>query len=75
MANDYRYFPEPDLPPIVLDRAYLETIRKSLPALPNQLYHKYTEQLGLSAYDASVITAERDLAFYFEEADKIYRSL
>jgi aspartyl-tRNA(Asn)/glutamyl-tRNA(Gln) amidotransferase subunit B len=70
MANDYRYFPEPDLPPLVLTEQYLENIRKSLPLLPNQLYHKYTETLGLSAYDASVITAERDLAFYFEEVIK-----
>ncbi|MDN5284109.1 MAG: gatB [Mucilaginibacter sp.] len=70
MANDYRYFPEPDLPPLVLTEQYLENIRKTLPVLPNQLYHKYTETLGLSAYDASVITAERDLAFYFEEVIK-----
>jgi aspartyl-tRNA(Asn)/glutamyl-tRNA(Gln) amidotransferase subunit B len=67
MANDYRYFPEPDLPPLKLTTEYLENIRKSLPALPNQLYHKYTHELGLSAYDASVITADRDLAFYFED--------
>ena len=70
MANDYRYFPEPDLPPLVLTQQYLENIRKTLPVLPNQLYYKYTEELGLSAYDASVITADRDLAFYFEELIK-----
>ncbi|WP_413668806.1 Asp-tRNA(Asn)/Glu-tRNA(Gln) amidotransferase subunit GatB [Mucilaginibacter sp. Mucisp86] len=66
MANDYRYFPEPDLPPLKLTNEYVESIRKGLPALPAQLYHKYTEQLGLTAYDASVITADRDTAFYFE---------
>ncbi len=70
MANDYRYFPEPDLPPLVLTAQYLENIRLNLPVLPNQLYHKYTEELGLSAYDASVITADRDLALYFEELIK-----
>ncbi|SEN52262.1 aspartyl/glutamyl-tRNA(Asn/Gln) amidotransferase subunit B [Mucilaginibacter gossypiicola] len=70
MANDYRYFPEPDLPPLKLTNEYVENIRKGLPALPAQLYHKYTEQLGLTAYDASVITADRDTAFYFESLIK-----
>jgi len=70
MANDYRYFPEPDLPPLKLTNEYVENVRKSLPALPGQLYHKYTEQLGLTAYDASVITADRDTAFYFESLIK-----
>lgn len=66
MANDYRYFPEPDLMPLVLDNAYVEAIRKTLPALPGQLYKKYID-LGLSDYDASVITADKEVAFYFEE--------
>ncbi|SDF03802.1 aspartyl/glutamyl-tRNA(Asn/Gln) amidotransferase subunit B [Mucilaginibacter pineti] len=70
MANDYRYFPEPDLMPLMLTEQYVDDIRKGLPALPNQLYHKYTEQLGLSAYDASVITADRDFALYFEQLIK-----
>jgi aspartyl-tRNA(Asn)/glutamyl-tRNA(Gln) amidotransferase subunit B len=70
MANDYRYFPEPDLPPLKLSNEYVEGIRKSLPVLPAQLYHKYTEQLSLTAYDASVITADRDTAFYFESLIK-----
>jgi aspartyl-tRNA(Asn)/glutamyl-tRNA(Gln) amidotransferase subunit B len=70
MANDYRYFPEPDLMPLMLTEQYVDEIRKGLPALPNQLYHKYTEQLGLSAYDASVITADRDFALYFEQLIK-----
>jgi len=70
MANDYRYFPEPDLVPLVLDPAYVEKIRQSLPALPNELYKKYTEQLELSEYDASVITADRETASYFEELIK-----
>ncbi|PJJ79584.1 Asp-tRNA(Asn)/Glu-tRNA(Gln) amidotransferase subunit GatB [Mucilaginibacter auburnensis] len=70
MANDYRYFPEPDLMPLVLDEAYVEHIRQSLPALPHQLYKKYTDELGLNEYDASVITADKELAFYFEELIK-----
>jgi len=67
MANDYRYFPDPDLPPVIISEAQVENIKKAMPALPRELYHKYTEQLGLPAYDAGVITADKDLAFYFEE--------
>jgi len=67
MANDYRYFPEPDLLPLVLTKEYIEAIRRELPSLPNELYNKYTGGLGLSNYDAGVITAEKELAFYFEE--------
>lgn len=69
MANDYRYFPEPDLMPLVLDNAYVDKIRQSLPALPNQLYKKYLD-LGLSEYDAAVITADKEVALYFEELIK-----
>jgi aspartyl-tRNA(Asn)/glutamyl-tRNA(Gln) amidotransferase subunit B len=66
MANDYRYFPEPDLTPVVLTRAYLEEVKSALPALPNELFNKYIHQFGLSEYDAGVITAERETAVYFE---------
>src|SRR5476651_567810 len=65
MANDYRYYPEPDLMPLVLDNAFVSQIKLQLPALPNQLYKKYTEQLGLSDYDAGVITADKELALFF----------
>ena len=70
MANDYRYFPEPDLQPIVLTEAYIEEIRKNLPALPEELYEKYTTKLGLSDYEASVLTADHELVNYFEELIK-----
>jgi aspartyl-tRNA(Asn)/glutamyl-tRNA(Gln) amidotransferase subunit B len=70
MANDYRYFPEPDLQPLFLDNEYVNRIRQGLPALPNELYDKYTKQLELSVYDALVITADRELARYFEEVIK-----
>jgi aspartyl-tRNA(Asn)/glutamyl-tRNA(Gln) amidotransferase subunit B len=70
MANDYRYFPEPDLTPIVLNQHYLDKISSSMPALPNEFYTKYTAQLGLSDYDAGVITADREFALYFEELIK-----
>jgi len=70
MANDYRYFPEPDLTPLVLNQEYLHKIRLEMPVLPNELYDKYTAQLGLSTYDAGVITADREFALYFEELIK-----
>jgi len=70
MANDYRYFPEPDLMPLVLSQEYLANIRNSMPVLPNELYHKYIHQLGLSEYDAGVITADKEFAVYFEELIK-----
>jgi len=67
MANDYRYFPEPDLQPLFLTNEYVNSIRQGLPELPNALYEKYAAQLGLSAYDATVITADKEIALYFEE--------
>lgn len=67
MANDYRYFPEPDLPPVVLTREYVEAIAASLPELPEQLVQRLRDQYGLSAYDASLIGAEQNMAEYFEQ--------
>jgi len=70
MANDYRYFPEPDLLPVQLTEAYLEEIRKTMPELPNELFARYTTQLGLSDYDAGVIIADKSFSTYFEELIK-----
>jgi aspartyl-tRNA(Asn)/glutamyl-tRNA(Gln) amidotransferase subunit B len=70
MANDYRYFPEPDLLPIQISEAQLAAIRSNMPALPNQLFEKYTQKLGLSDYDAGVIIADKEFAAYFEELIK-----
>jgi len=70
MANDYRYFPEPDLAPLVLTQAFVSQIRCNLPELPNQLYKRYTTELGLSDYDAGVITADKEVAHYFDELVK-----
>ncbi|WP_158828364.1 Asp-tRNA(Asn)/Glu-tRNA(Gln) amidotransferase subunit GatB [Mucilaginibacter lacusdianchii] len=67
MANDYRYFPEPDLQPLQLTEEYVELVRHSMPALPQQLHKKFTEQFNLNDYDASVIVAEHELAMYFEK--------
>ncbi len=67
-APDYRYFPEPDLPPLVLDRAWVEGVRSRLPELPDAKAERYEREYGLSAYDAGVLTAERAVAEYFEAA-------
>jgi len=70
-ANDYRYFPDPDLLPVVIDDEYIEQVRTELPELPAQKKQRYVEQFGLSAYDAGVLTSSRELAEYFEiVADK-----
>ena len=66
MANDYRYFPDPDLLPIVIDDATIENIRASLPELPVAKRLRYTEELGLSNYDANLLTQERATAEFFE---------
>ena len=69
-ANDYRYFPEPDLQPLRIDQKQIDLIAAEMPALPRELYKKYTENLGLSPYDASVITDNKAIALYFEEVIK-----
>jgi aspartyl-tRNA(Asn)/glutamyl-tRNA(Gln) amidotransferase subunit B len=67
-AHDYRYFPEPDLPPLVVDESWLERVRADLPELPRAKYHRFIDQYGLTEYDAGVLTSERAIAEYFEEA-------
>jgi aspartyl-tRNA(Asn)/glutamyl-tRNA(Gln) amidotransferase subunit B len=67
-ASDYRYFPDPDLGPIEVSAAQRETWRAELPELPAAKRHRYAEQLGLSIYDARVLTDERPMAHYFEAA-------
>jgi aspartyl-tRNA(Asn)/glutamyl-tRNA(Gln) amidotransferase subunit B len=67
MAHDYRYFPEPDLQPISVSQEYIDKMEAGLPPLPNDLVKKYTEKLGLSEYDALVLTDSKDVALYFEE--------
>jgi aspartyl-tRNA(Asn)/glutamyl-tRNA(Gln) amidotransferase subunit B len=65
-ANDYRYFPEPDLPPLRPSDAWVAELRAQLPELPAQRRARYTDELGLSAYDAGVLTADHALAGYFD---------
>ncbi len=70
-ANDYRYFPDPDLLPVVIDEAYITALRDTLPELPRQKQERFTSELGLSAYDAEVLSASRDLANFFEETAEL----
>ncbi len=65
-ANDYRYFPDPDLLPLQLNDKRIEQVRKALPELPDARKARFMEQYGLPAYDAAVLTAARELADYFE---------
>jgi len=66
-ANDYRYFPDPDLLPVEVDPALIEAVRATLPELPDQKAARFSRQYGLSPYDAGVLTASRELAAYYEE--------
>ena len=66
VANDYRYFPEPDLLPIVIDDAYIETVRATLPELPDVKKQRFQDQYGLSEYDAMVLSSDLASANYFE---------
>jgi len=69
-ADDYRYFPEPDLVPIVLTQSYLDELKASLPELPHDRFRRYVSDLGLSEYAASTLINEKALSDYFEEALK-----
>jgi aspartyl-tRNA(Asn)/glutamyl-tRNA(Gln) amidotransferase subunit B len=65
-ANDYRYFPDPDLLPVDLDDEFIEAVRSTLPELPDARKARFVSEHGLSDYDAAVLTASRELADYFE---------
>jgi aspartyl-tRNA(Asn)/glutamyl-tRNA(Gln) amidotransferase subunit B len=67
-AHDYRYFPEPDLPPLAIDEAWIEQMRASLPELPAARRRRFVAEYGLPGYDAGVLTSSRELADYFEAA-------
>ena len=71
-AHDYRYFPEPDLPPLALSREWVEGTRARLPELPDARRSRFVEQYGLSRYDAEVLTADRPVADYFESCVRSY---
>jgi aspartyl-tRNA(Asn)/glutamyl-tRNA(Gln) amidotransferase subunit B len=65
-AHDYRYFPEPDLPPLVVEEQWVAQIRAGLPELPLAKFRRFQDQYGLSEYDADLLVAEKEVAGYFE---------
>ena len=65
-ANDYRYFPDPDLLPLAIDEEFIDGVRKSLPELPDAKAARFVREHGLSEYDAGVLTASREMADYYE---------
>ncbi len=64
-ANDYRYFPEPDLQPVIVTEDYIEKVKATLPPLPKELFQKFTKDFGLSEYDANILVEEKGIALYF----------
>ena len=70
-AHDYRYFPDPDLPPIVVEQARIDALRKALPELPAAKRARWQEQMGLTEYDAGVLSAHPEVARYFEEVAEL----
>ena len=66
-ANDYRYFPEPDLQPVIVTEKYINEIKQTLPPLPNTLFIKFTKEFGLSEYDATILVDEKGIALYYNE--------
>jgi aspartyl-tRNA(Asn)/glutamyl-tRNA(Gln) amidotransferase subunit B len=69
-ANDYRYFPEPDLLPVILEKEFLESVRKSMPELPKEKRLRFQENYELNDYDSRLLVADRELANFFEEVVK-----
>lgn len=64
-ANDYRYFPEPDLQPVIVSKDYIQKVKATLPPLPKELFIKFTKEFGLSDYDANILVDEKAIALYF----------
>lgn len=73
--DDYRYFPEPDLPPLVLGREQIDQELNNLPELPLARLHRFQEQYSLSNYDAQILTEEQEIADYFENAARVYTGI
>lgn len=69
--NDYRYFPEPDLPPVIVTDEYLSQVRAQMPSLPHELTERFVGEYGLPEYDAQVITDEKYFALYFDEVCRL----
>lgn len=71
-AHDYRYFPDPDLVPLIIDEKWISTVRKDLPELPMARAARFVKEYQIPEYDAAVLTAEKEVADYYEEAVKKY---
>ena len=69
-ANDYRYFPDPDCLPVLIDKDLIAEVKRTLPELPDARHDRFVNQIKLSAYDASVLTSSRELADYFEKVTR-----
>ena len=74
-AHDYRYFPEPDLPPIIIGRDWVEAVRAKLPELPEARRDRFVSEYGLSLYDAGLLTGSKSMAEYFEEGTKASKEI
>ena len=74
-AHDYRYFPDPDLLPLIVNEDYIKEIQNQIEELPDQIKKRYIEDYSLSNYDASVLTAEKSFAIYFDEVLKFHKGL
>ena len=66
MSHDYRYFPDPDLLPLIISADWIARVKGELPELPDQMRERFVTDLGLSAYDATTLTASQEMADYFE---------
>lgn len=73
-AADYRYFPDPDLPPVIVDQEWLETISAALPELPSQVLSRFVDSYGLDTYLAEILTEERFIATYYDQAVSIHNN-
>jgi len=71
-AHDYRYFPDPDLLPLVVDEAWIQAVKSDLPELPDAKKERFVREYGLPSYNAEVLTSARELADYFEECLKTF---
>lgn len=65
LVNDYRFFPEPDLPPLVVDESWIARVKNSMPVLPKELFLKFTQEFSLNEYDAGILTESKEVADYF----------
>ena len=71
-AHDYRYFPDPDLPLLIIDDNTITTIKNTLPELPEQKYERFVRNYGITTYDANVLVSDKALAHYYEQSLKAY---